>query len=434
MEEVLEKARRRAEEAEVFSVHHTDTALTFEANRLKMVETRETSGLALRLILGGHIGFSSTTNLSDKDALVEHAVEMAPFGVASHLELPSASAYAAVDVYDPQVETVGLEEMHHLGQRLIDEVWKGWPEAQFEGQVIRRRIQTRLINSRGCHTSLLKTVFSVYMEGVLIQDTDMLFVAESEISCHPIKDASHLRDSLLLQLERASRIDQVPTRPMPVLFTPRGVAGLLLEPLLSGFSGKMALRGTSPLIGRIGERVVDERVSLWDDPTRPYVPGSRPFDDEGVPSQATPLLQDGQAMNFLYDLQTAAQAGARTTASASRSLTNLPSPAPAVLLLAPGDASFEDMLAGMGEGLVVERLLGAGQGNTLGGDFNANVLLGYHVRGGQIAGRAKDVMVSGNVYDVLNNVVAIGKDTRWLGGFLNAPALYCDSVAVSARG
>ena len=434
MEEVLEKAMRRAQEAEVFSVSNANTALTFEANRLKMVESQETSGLALRLIRNGHIVFSSTSDMGNKNALVEHAVEMAPFGAESHLELPSAGTYATVDVYDPHVETISLEEMQHLGQRLIDEVWKEWPEAQFEGKVVRRRIQTDLINSHGCRTSLLKTVFSIYMEGVLIQDTDMLFVAESESSCHPIKDASHLRDSLLLQLERASRNDPVPTRAMPVVFTPRAVAGLLLEPLLSGFNGKMALRGTSPLVGRIGERVVDERISLLDHPTQPYIPGSRPFDDEGVPSQVTPLLQDGRAMSFLFDLQTAAQAGAKTTGNASRSLTSLPSPAPAVLFLSPGDASFEDMLADMGEGLIAERLLGVGQGNTLGGAFNANVLLGYHVRGGQIAGRAMDVMVSVNAYDVLNNVVAIGRETRWLGGFLNTPALYCGSVAVSARG
>ena len=63
----------------------------------------------------------------------------------------------------------------------------------------------------------------------------------------------------------------------------------------------------------------------------------------------------------------------------------------------------------MGEGLVVERLLGAGQSNILGGDFNANVLLGYKVEGGQIRGRVKDCMVSGNVYQALNRLVGIGK-------------------------
>ena len=81
----------------------------------------------------------------------------------------------------------------------------------------------------------------------------------------------------------------------------------------------------------------------------------------------------------------------------------------------------------------MEQLLGAGQGNVLAGEFNANVLLGYLVKNGDLVGRIKDTTISGNVYDVLNNLVAIGNETRWLGGHLNTPALYCKSVSVSAK-
>ena len=83
---------------------------------------------------------------------------------------------------------------------------------------------------------------------------------------------------------------------------------------------------------------------------------------------------------------------------------------------------------------MVERLLGAGQGNILGGGFNANVLLGYYISKGEIVGRAKDVMVSGNVYDALNGVIGVGSESRWLRGFLSAPALLCEGVAVTAKG
>ena len=91
------------------------------------------------------------------------------------------------------------------------------------------------------------------------------------------------------------------------------------------------------------------------------------------------------------------------------------------------------MVSGVEEALVVERLLGAGQGNILGGGFNANVLLGYYVENGEIVGRAKDVMVSGNVYNVLNGVVSVGSESRWLRGFLSAPSLLCEGVAVTAK-
>ena len=434
MESLLGKALKFAGECEVYGVSQTDTSMSFEANRLKMVDTRETSGLALRLVRDGRIGFSSTTNLEEEDALVERALEMAPFGAEALLELPSATDYPSVDVHDPRLAELEPDAMIYLGQSLIDAVRAEWPQVQCEGRVGRSVTSTEIINSRGCHVSYTRATMSVYLEAVLIQGTDMLYVSESDTSCHPISDAKPLADSMLLQLERASRIATVPSRTMPVLFTPRGLAGALIGPLVSGFSGKTVLKGTSPLGGRLGERIVDERISLWDDPTQPFIPGSRVCDDEGMPSRATPLIDRGRATSFLYDLQTAAQVGERSTGSASRSLATLPQPAPGVLSIAPGDTSFDDMVSGLEEALVVERLLGAGQGNILGGGFNANVLLGYYVSNGEIVGRAKDVMVSGNVYDALNGVIGVGSESRWLRGFLSAPALLCEGVAVTAKG
>ena len=85
------------------------------------------------------------------------------------------------------------------------------------------------------------------------------------------------------------------------------------------------------------------------------------------------------------------------------------------------------------EGLVVEELIGANQGNLLAGDFGGNVLLGYKVEKGEIVGRVKDTMVAGNIMDVLKKVAAIGSDVRWVGGSLRTPSLLCDDVSVSAK-
>ena len=64
-EELLSRAARVAQDAELFWATHQDTPVTFEANRLKLVESRDTSGIALRIVKDGRIGFSSTTNMED---------------------------------------------------------------------------------------------------------------------------------------------------------------------------------------------------------------------------------------------------------------------------------------------------------------------------------------------------------------------------------
>jgi PmbA protein len=77
--------------------------------------------------------------------------------------------------------------------------------------------------------------------------------------------------------------------------------------------------------------------------------------------------------------------------------------------------------------------MGAAQGNILGGDFSGNVLLGYKVESGKIVGRVKDTMVSGNVYQVLKGIIAIGSDARWVGSSVSTPSLYCPSVSVARK-
>ncbi len=150
------------------------------------------------------------------------------------------------------------------------------------------------------------------------------------------------------------------------------------------------------------------------------------------PASAPPLLREGAVANFLYDLQTAALAGTRSTGNGSRN-GGLPTPSPTTLTIAPGKTSFDEMLGDIKEGLVIEHLMGAEQGNILGGDFSGNVLLGYKVENGKIVGRVKDTMVSGNIYQVLKEVTAIGSKPEWVGGFVLTPHIYCPRLSVASK-
>jgi PmbA protein len=91
------------------------------------------------------------------------------------------------------------------------------------------------------------------------------------------------------------------------------------------------------------------------------------------------------------------------------------------------------MVRGIKEGLIVEELMGAGQGNVMGGDFSGNVLLGYKIENGEIVGRVKDTIVAGNVHEALRNVLAIGSEARWVGGSVFTPPLLFERLAVSSK-
>ena len=92
------------------------------------------------------------------------------------------------------------------------------------------------------------------------------------------------------------------------------------------------------------------------------------------------------------------------------------------------------MVKDIKEGLVIEQLMGAEQGNLLAGDFSGNVLLGYKIENGKMVGRVKDTMVSGNVYQLLKDIAAIGSESRWVSGFCQTPPFYCKGLSVSSKG
>jgi PmbA protein len=433
MEEILELARSAADEAEVYWVSAEETPVHFQANHLKTIQNKQSTSVSLRIIKNGRLGYAAASGQIDSRKLVDIAVETAQFGMPAKFDFPSDKVFPGVRILDPEVNSISIADMIELGQKLIDPVLGNTPGILCDAGVSKETLIFRLMNTRGGQSEYRKTAFGLGVSGTLIRDTDMLFVGEGQESCRPIRDTKSVTDVVLRQLELAKNLASAPSRQMPVIFTPDGVVSAFLPALMSAFSGKTVLEGASPIGKRLGERVFDSKLSLFDDPMVDYGPRSRPCDDEGVPSRRTPLIENGVVRNFLYDLQTAGQAKARSTGSGSRGRGGLITPSPSAFVIDSGEVTFGEMLKDIKEGLVIEQLMGAEQGNVLGGDFSGNVLLGYKVENGKIVGRVKNTMVSGNIYQVLKEISAVGRESKWVSGAILTPHIYCPGLAVASK-
>jgi PmbA protein len=428
------------DQAEVYRITSQSQPIRFEANRLKEATRKDTSGAALRVIDDGRLGLSATTDPAAESELPARVKELTPFGAEAAFEFPpplgaqGSDDYPQIQIYDEAIEEITFDAMVQTGQKLIDAVRKDWPDLNCSASVSRGVHRQSLVNTAGLSVSFPQTSYSVGFGGELVRGDDMLSVWEGFGASRMFADPDWMVGSLIQQLEWARNTADTPTGQVPVIFTPRGVSAALLRPLLGGFNGKSVMTGSSPIGGRLGERVIDERISIFDDPTIDGAIGSRPFDDEGIPSRRMALIDQGVASNFLYDLQTAGRMNATSTGAAGRGLSTLPGPGTSVLDVAPGDTPYDDLFLGIKEGIVVERLLGAGQGNEMGGDFKANVSLGYKIEDGKIVGRIKDTMISGNVFDALSKIEAVSDQAEWVYGSLRTPAIRCLGVEVAAAG
>src|SRR5665811_1719747 len=163
-----------------------ETPVQFEANRLKNVQSKQSTSVALRIIKNGRVGYATDTGLTDGQALVDAAVETAQFGAEAKFDFPGPASYPNFELFDPTVEKVPLAEMVRLGKEMITAIRKDTPDLQCEAGVSKATSELRIINSNGGQASYRQSYFSLGVEGQLIRDTDVLFVGEGQSSGQPV--------------------------------------------------------------------------------------------------------------------------------------------------------------------------------------------------------------------------------------------------------
>jgi len=201
-----------------------------------------------------------------------------------------------------------------------------------------------------------------------------------------------------------------------------------------GLGARAVQRGRSPLAGRLEEEVASEVFVLHDDGRESEGPASAPFDAEGVPRRRTALVEDGRLRSYLYDTYTANREGGASTGSASRQgYRSLPSVSSSNLVVAPGDLSFEQLLAAAGDGVYVTDVAGLHSGvNPVTGVFSVGAS-GRVIRDGALAEPVREFTIAGELVAMLGAVSAAGAESRWVpfGGSVSTPPLLIAEMAIS---
>jgi PmbA protein len=122
-----------------------------------------------------------------------------------------------------------------------------------------------------------------------------------------------------------------------------------------------------------------------------------------------------------------------STGNAARSLFNPPEPALTNFVIQPGETALDDILAGIEHGILVEDLLGIGQGNIISGAFSNPLALAFKIEKGEIVGRVKDLSIAGNVYDLLKDVAAVSQEAQWVYSTFYAPYILIPEMNVAGK-
>lgn len=446
IEQLLEQARRRADGGADALWRRTErTSVSFEWGRLKAAGATEEAGANLRVRHRGRVGVAGMTGIESNDVgaqhvapLLDRALASAALGEELDLTFPVRVPVAPVTTFFPRAADASLDALIAVGRALFERLQR--EGCRVNVAVEREVADTRVANSAGAAGGYRSTGVALSADVWRIADDDVLAVGDAfEAADLPSEnDVAALAGSINSRIDRALRVVPPPDGSLPVVFTPAGLSALML-PVTQSLSGKAVLQGISPFAAKIGERVLDARFSLTDDALASGRPASRPLDDECVPSQATRLVERGVVQGFIYDLETAARAKTASTGHGQRSIFSKPLPAYTNIVLGEVGAQHAaplqlggGLLRDVAAGLVVDELIGVGQGNVIGGAFSHPVALAYRIERGEITGRVKDAAVAGNAYELWNRVAGFGNDARWTGARF-APSVLFDGVGVARR-
>jgi len=416
----------------------------FSANvRMRQVENIKEAGsrgVGLRILKGRRTGSSYTSDLSPEGVaqLLKSAIELAEITTEDpHAGLPDADELGAVEgeleLYSPGVDQLATDVKIETARRAEEAALSSDP---------------RIFNSEGAgfdtHTG--RHVFA----------NSRGFAGEYRtsycgFSCVPVarEGESMERDYWESSARRFDRLEspeavgrkaaaralrrlnavKVETQKVPVVFEPR-TARSLLDSLFEAVHGMMIYRHESFLAGKLGEKVASEHVTIVDDATLPGLFGSSPFDDEGVPSRRTVVMDRGVLKSYLLNTYAARKLGLKTTGNASRGLSGNAGIGHGNFFLEPGVQTPEQILAAIPNGFYVTELIGMGV-NIVTGDYSRGAA-GLWIRNGELAFAVSEVTIAANLKDMLMGIETVGSDLEFRGS-ISAPTLKIGEMTVGGK-
>ncbi len=216
---------------------------------------------------------------------------------------------------------------------------------------------------------------------------------------------------------------------VPIVLDPL-VAGSILDNIFDAVNGDAVYRQSSFLAGKLGEKVAASNITVIDDGTIPEGFGTEPFDGEGVPTQRTPVIENGILKSYLLNTYTAKKLGLKTTGNAARGLAGNPGIGAGNFFLQKGERTPQQIIGSIKRGLYVVQFLGFGV-NMVTGDFSRGAS-GLWIENGELTYPVEEITVAGNLKDMLNNISEIGNDLEFRGSTAS-PTLRIDGMTIAGE-
>lgn len=433
-----EAAKAGIEACEAYIVERDSFRAMVTEGEITEYNTNATRGLGFRGLVNGRMGYASTEAF-DNDAvaqLVRGVVESAELSEDTDPVFLYDGSEEAPELnltndelarLDPEIKLERVQEMEKAIKAYDPRIDKAAHNMLQTG-----RHTVRIVNSYGLDRSYTEDMCLMYGQATAKQDGHVStgFFGKGGRS-FDVLDAQYIGSEIARDAVDNLGATQIPSGSYRVIIH-RAAMTDLLDTFCGVFSAETAQKGLSLLKGRIGETIAADCVTIVDDPLLLDGLEARPFDAEGVPSRAHTVVEKGVFKTFLHNLKTAHKDGVQTTGNASKAgYASSVHVSPSNFYIQNGDRSFDQLLADMGDGVVITEVSGLHAGaNPVSGDFSL-LSKGYTVRNGKREKPVEQITVAGNFYELLRNARAMSDDLYFPLGGIGCPSIDVGELSIS---
>jgi len=417
-ERALRLALRNAGAAEVYIERERTVEVQVQRDRIDFGKIESTTGVGIRVLADGKMGFAYTSDPSGLESAVEMATENLSlvdpdenFGFSEPASYPSVRG-----IYDSSFLELDVEESAGIAEVMVDKTLDEGCRPT-SGGFSASMIETFIMNSEGVEASSRSTGFSAYISVNAEKGGSSTTAYESDSSCKMDIDPEWIAGRACRIARDSTGGENIESGRMSAVLDYHAAAGLL-GTFAAAFSADNVQRGRSILADRMGTEVTSPGLSIYDDGTLEGGLGSAPFDGEGTPSQKTLLVADGVLEGYIHSIYTASKGSAESTGNGMRTYADIPLVSTTNFVL-----EFEDKLSVDDfSGIYITDVLGAHTANPISGDFSVEANNAFLVNGGEFV-PVKKAMISGNIFELMKHVSSTDLDRRQIGDFVTAPII-----------
>lgn len=436
---VVEKATSDGLEVEVIITDSKDTNILVSQGEVEQLSQSGSGGMGVRVIDGGKVGYSYTSDLSDEsvEKTWRTAIELCQVATADeYRKLPELQTIPDEDlgIWDENLETISVEEKIDLALKLEKAALEYDEKIVLTNRTtyLDSTNYTYLANSKGFADYYGRTTIACFLVAIARDENGMVNAIDLGASNYfadldPVAVGEKAAKKALSLLGG----QPVPTQKGTVVLD-HVVGAQILAVLSQALSASSWQRNRSFLMGKMNQEVGSSMVTLMDNGRLKGGMASAPFDAEGVPTKATRLIDEGVLQNLMYDSYTAAKEGTISTGNATRQgHQGLPSLGASNFYMQAGNKSPEEIIKGVDKGLYVLSVMQTGGVDAVTGECSMSAN-GLWIENGEIQQSVGGVTIATTLDELLQNISDVGNDLRQMPffGTIGVPTLRVDNVTI----